>query len=86
LICFSAREVKACPISEGPLYPSDGDIGLNTLLMDAERIKDNSWLGDKVPGCAPLPGLELWDITIGQIKAKGLRMPPLVSRLAIRRE
>ncbi|HPJ95145.1 MAG TPA: Xaa-Pro peptidase family protein [Deltaproteobacteria bacterium] len=53
------------------LVSKDGDVGLNTLLMDAERIKDDSWLSDKVVGCAPLPGLELWDVTVGQIKAKG---------------
>ncbi len=53
------------------LVTKEGDVGLNTLLMDAERIKDDSWLGDRVTGCAPLPGLELWDITINQIRAKG---------------
>ena len=50
----------------------DGFIQLNTLLMDAERLKTDSWLGDKVVGTAPLPGMELWDVTVQQIKDLGL--------------
>ncbi len=48
----------------------DGYVGLNTLLMDAERLKDDSWLENIVP-CAPLPGMELWEVTVQQIKAQG---------------
>jgi Xaa-Pro aminopeptidase len=48
----------------------DGYVGLNTLLMDAERIKDDSWLKNVVP-CAPLPGMELWEVTVQQIKSLG---------------
>ncbi len=48
----------------------DGYVGLNTLLMDAERVKDDSWL-DNVVGCGPIPGFELWDITVRQIKEHG---------------
>ncbi len=48
----------------------DGYVGLNTLVMDAERIKDDSWLAEIVP-CAPLPGMELWETTVRQIKAQG---------------
>ena len=33
----------------------DGYVGLNTLIMDAERIKDDSWL-DNITPCGPLPG------------------------------
>ena len=44
----------------------DGYIGLNTLLMDAERIKDDSWLENITP-TAPLPGMDLWDVTVAQI-------------------
>ncbi|MFH1136510.1 MAG: Xaa-Pro peptidase family protein [Pseudomonadota bacterium] len=50
----------------------DGFVRLNTLLMDAERLKTDSWLGDRVVGTAPLPGLELWDVTVQQIKDLGL--------------
>jgi len=48
----------------------EGYVGLNTLLMDAERIKDDSWLKNIVP-CAPLPGMELWEVTVQQIKSLG---------------
>ena len=49
----------------------DGYVGLNTLLMDVERLKVDSWL-EKVVPCAPLPGMELWEVTVGQIKDMGL--------------
>lgn len=49
----------------------DGYICLNTLLMDAERVKDETWL-ENVNGCAPLPGMELWEFTVAQIKEMGL--------------
>jgi len=52
------------------LVSKDGYVGLNTLLMDAERIKDDSWLKNIVP-CAPLPGMELWEVTVQQIKSLG---------------
>ena len=48
----------------------DGYVGLNTLLMDFERIKDDSWL-ENVVGCAPLPDMELWQVTVQQIKKLG---------------
>jgi hypothetical protein len=31
--------------------------------MDAERVKDDSWMENIVP-CAPLPGAELWELTV----------------------
>ncbi|MFP4474990.1 MAG: M24 family metallopeptidase [Desulfatibacillaceae bacterium] len=49
----------------------DGYIGLNTLLMDAERIRDDSWL-ENITQTAPLAGLELWDITVRQIRELGM--------------
>jgi len=52
------------------LVSVDGYVGLNTLLMDAERVKDDSWL-DNVVGCGPIPGFELWDITARQVKEHG---------------
>lgn len=48
----------------------DGYVGMNTLLMDAERVKDDSWL-DNVVGCGPIPGFELWDVTVRQIEEHG---------------
>jgi len=52
------------------LVSRDGYVGLNTLLMDAERVRDDSWL-DNVVGCGPIPGFELWDITVQQIIEHG---------------
>lgn len=52
------------------LVSRDGYVGLNTLLMDAERVKDDSWL-DNVVGCGPLPGMELWEVTLRQIREHG---------------
>ena len=53
------------------MVSSDGYVGLNTLLMDAERLKQDSWLDNIVP-CAPLEGLELWQVTVQQIRDMGL--------------
>jgi Xaa-Pro aminopeptidase len=52
------------------MVSKDGHVGLNTLLMDFERIKDDSWL-ENVVGCAPLPNMELWEVTVDQIKKLG---------------
>jgi Xaa-Pro dipeptidase len=52
------------------MVSKDGYVGLNTLLMDSERVKDDSWL-DNVVGCGPIPGFELWDVTVRQIKEQG---------------
>ena len=52
------------------LISKEGHIELNTLLMDAERIKDDSWMTNINP-YAPLPGMDLWEITLQQIKAQG---------------
>ncbi|MBC7253862.1 MAG: aminopeptidase P family protein [Actinobacteria bacterium] len=52
------------------LVSRDGYVGLNTLLMDAERVRDDSWL-DNVVGCGPIPGMELWDVTLRQIRENG---------------
>ena len=53
------------------LVSRDGHVGLNTLLMDAHRVQDDSWL-ETVHGCAPLPGMELWEVTVGQVRGLGL--------------
>ncbi|MEW6441397.1 MAG: Xaa-Pro peptidase family protein [bacterium] len=52
------------------LVSRDGYVGLNTLLMDFERVRDDSWL-ENVKGCAPLPGMELWEVTLAQIREQG---------------
>lgn len=48
----------------------DGYIELNTLLMDVARIKDESWL-ENLNGCAPIQGLELWEVTLNWIRENG---------------
>ncbi len=52
------------------LVSRDGYVGLNTLLMDAERVRDDSWL-ENVVGCGPIPGMELWEVTVRQIRENG---------------
>ena len=52
------------------LVSKDGYVGLNTLLMDVERVKHDSWLSNVV-ACAPLAGMELWDVTVKQIREMG---------------
>ncbi|RLE32595.1 MAG: hypothetical protein DRJ61_09115 [Acidobacteria bacterium] len=48
----------------------DGYVGLNTLLMDVARIKDDSWITN-LNGCAPIQGLELWEVTLEWIQENG---------------
>ena len=48
----------------------DGYAELITLLMDAERIKDDSWMANITP-YAPLPGLDLWELAVGKVKSLG---------------
>jgi Xaa-Pro aminopeptidase len=48
----------------------DGYIELNTLLMDVARIKDECWL-ENLHGCAPIQGLELWEVTLDWIRENG---------------
>jgi Xaa-Pro aminopeptidase len=48
----------------------DGWVGLNTLLMDVARIKDDSWI-ENLNGCAPIQGLELWEVTLEWIRDNG---------------
>ena len=53
------------------LASREGYLALHTLLMDAERIQDDSWMENVVP-CAPLPGAELWEVTVRKIRELGL--------------
>ena len=53
------------------LVSSDGYASLTTLLIDLERMKHESWLGT-IHGYAPLPGMDLWDVTVHQIRTLGL--------------
>ncbi|UCD57489.1 MAG: aminopeptidase P family protein [Candidatus Hydrogenedentota bacterium] len=78
-ILLATREKSVCYIS-GAFVPwrsyalaaSDGRIEVNTLLMDFERVKADSWLGDKVVGSGPvMPGFSLMEQAIARIKDWG---------------
>jgi Xaa-Pro aminopeptidase len=53
------------------LASRDGYLALHTLLMDAERVRDDSWMENVVP-CAPLPGAELFEVAVRKIRELGL--------------
>jgi len=53
------------------LASREGYLALHTLLMDAERVRDDSWM-ENVVSCAPLAGVELWEVTVRQIRELGL--------------
>ncbi len=53
------------------LVSSGGYASLTTLLLDLERMKNESWL-ENIHGYAPLSGMDLWDVTLHQIKTLGL--------------
>ncbi len=53
------------------LASQEGYLALHTLLMDAERVRDDSWMENVVP-CAPLPGAELWEVAVRKIRELGL--------------
>ena len=52
------------------LVSRDGYVGLNAMLIDQERMRRESWL-DNIAGYAPIPGFDLWDLTIAQIRQEG---------------
>ena len=53
------------------LASREGYLALHTLLMDAERVRDDSWM-ENVVSCAPLASVELWEVTVRQIRELGL--------------
>lgn len=52
------------------LISRDGHVELINFLIDQERVKVESWL-EQVTAYAPLPGMDMLDIAIHQIKASG---------------
>jgi len=50
------------------LISRDGDVELINFLIDHERVKAESWL-DRVTAYAPVPGMDMLDIVLRQIKA-----------------
>ena len=77
-ILLATREKSVCYISGAfvpwrsyALLTSDGRIEVNTLMMDFERVKDESWL-DNVVGSGPvMPGFSLMEQAIARIKDWG---------------
>lgn len=78
-ILLATREQSVCyiggafvPWRSYALVASDGRIELNTLLMDAERVKAESWLGERVVGSGPvMPGFSLMEQAITRIESWG---------------
>ena len=78
-ILLATREKSACYISGAfvpwrsyALMASDGRIEVNTLMMDFERVKDESWLCDRVVGSGPvMPGFSLMEQAGARIKDWG---------------
>lgn len=78
-ILLATREKSVCYISGAfvpwrsyALVASDGRIEVNTLLMDFERVKEESWLNDEVVGSGPvMPGFSLMEQAISRIEDWG---------------
>ncbi len=58
------------PWRSAVIVTKDGYAGMITMLIDAERLKNESWLDNIMP-YAPLPGMDLWDIVVNQIQELG---------------
>ena len=55
------------PWRSAVVVSKDGDAGLITMLLDNERLKNESWMSNISP-YAPLPGMDLMDLIIYFIK------------------
>jgi Xaa-Pro dipeptidase len=58
------------PWRSAVVVAKDGYAGLITMLIDCERLKNESWLSDISP-YAPLPGMDLMDLIVHTIKQNG---------------
>jgi Xaa-Pro dipeptidase len=58
------------PWRSAVIISKDGSAGLITMLLDCERLKNESWLSNISP-YAPLPGMDLMDLIIYQVKQNG---------------
>jgi len=76
---FLGTRGKTCNYIAGAFVPwrsvllatRDGFLALHTLILDAERVRHDSWMENVVP-CAPLPEAELWEVTVRKIRELGL--------------
>ena len=90
-ILLATREKSVCyvagafvPWRSYALLASDGRIEVNTLMMDFERIKDDSWLGDKVVGSGPvMPGFSLMEQAIARIQDWGYPSASILLKLTM---
>jgi Xaa-Pro dipeptidase len=60
-----------CPWRSAVLVPATGNPRLVTLMMDAERLKDEGWLKD-VAGYGPMPGMSFVETLAGTLREWGL--------------
>jgi Xaa-Pro dipeptidase len=58
------------PWRSAVIVSKDGNVGLIAMLLDCERLKNESWLSNISP-YAPLPGMDLMDLIILFIKRNG---------------
>ncbi|MBN2223367.1 MAG: aminopeptidase P family protein [Deltaproteobacteria bacterium] len=52
------------------LVGREGYVGLINFMIDLERIKSETWL-ENVTGYAPIPGMDMMDVAVRQIKENG---------------
>ncbi|HHO77165.1 MAG TPA: aminopeptidase P family protein [Deltaproteobacteria bacterium] len=58
------------PWRSAVLISKDGYAGLVTMLIDNARLNSESWL-DTITPYAPIPGMDMFDIVVSQIRANG---------------
>ncbi|NPU84256.1 MAG: aminopeptidase P family protein [Syntrophaceae bacterium] len=58
------------PWRSAVIVSKDGNAGLVSMLLDCERLKNESWLGS-ISSYAPLPGMDLMDLVIHFIRQNG---------------
>lgn len=59
------------PWRAAALVSKDGHVELINFLIDQERVKAESWLSN-ITAYAPIPGMDMLDLAVFQIKANGL--------------
>jgi Xaa-Pro aminopeptidase len=59
-----------CPWRSAAVIPANGAPQVITLMMDAARVGDDSWLGSAVP-YGPFPGQGLVDVAVNRIQELG---------------
>jgi len=58
------------PWRSAVIVTKDGYVGLVSMLLDNERLKNESWLSN-IMAYAPLPGMDLMDLIIHTVKQNG---------------